>query len=375
MGKKEINIGIMGCGWISEHAHIKALLENGEANVKAVFDVDSEKAVRISNQFSIPYVFSKLEEFLNCGLDGVIVATPNYTHAEYTKEALKQGIGVLCEKPVALNVSEIKEIIELIDREHAVYVPGFVNRWRKDMQEITHALQKKAVGDICKIDAGWIRRNGVPRPGTWFTNRKFSGGGVLADLGSHVLDLCLLFLGDAKPIDYRMVTSVCNYNKIQQTKAAEWFQSDDTNKFHMDVEDTAIVQVNFEQGIMLNAKLSWLAQTNADGTYFKITGTKGIIEAKTLFGFSNERLWKEDMLTVTIDGEKKEIKFDKEENSTWKAFLEMHHYFINALREGKTEFTNSYDALKAVSLIENLYNNETENAEKAKELLKGHYAR
>jgi len=356
-----VNIGIIGCGWIAEHAHIPALLKNDKVNMKAVFDTDIERAHNISSEFSIQYAFNKLEDFLDCGLDGVIIATPNFTHVKYSLEALNRGIGVLCEKPVALKASEVEEIIKVAKENHAIYIPGFVNRWRQDIQTIYHAIVDGTLGDIKAIDAGWIRKFGVPRPGTWFTNREFAGGGVLTDLGSHILDICLLFLGDKKLLDYKLITSICNYEKMNQSGAAGWFNSNDTNTFDIDVEDTVIAHVKFENDVNLNVKLSWLAPIDADYTYFKVNGTKGKMELKTLFGFSNERLWKEDTLYCEIDGVEKTVHLDMAENNTRNAFSEMLYYFTNSLLSRKTDFTDSNDALKTVALIEKLYQSEVQD--------------
>lgn len=126
----------------------------------------------IAEKFSIQYLFDKFNDFLDCGLDGIIIATPNITHVPYTMEALRRGIGVLCEKPVALKSSEVKEIIEIVKEHNVIYVPGFVNRWRVDIQELYSALKEEKLGEIISVNAGWFRKSGMPRPGTWFTNRE-----------------------------------------------------------------------------------------------------------------------------------------------------------------------------------------------------------
>lgn len=123
-------------------------------------------------------------------------------------------------------------------------------------------------------------------------------GGVLVDLGSHVLDICLMLLGDRKPKSYELITSNCSEEKIQKTGAAKWFKSSDTSKMDMDVEDIAVVNVQFEERTELLVCLSWLAPIEADGTYFKVVGTRGAMELKTLFGFSKDRMWKEDIFDI-----------------------------------------------------------------------------
>lgn len=373
MKKDTINLGLIGCGWIVEYAHIPAIQKNENVKITALFDTDIQRVYKIGEQFHIEGQYDNFEEFITSGLDGVVIATPNFTHTKYTLEALKRGIAVLCEKPVAMHVDEVEQIIQASKENSAIYVPGFVNRWRQDIQKIYKELSARSIGELRKVEAGWIRKCGVPRPGTWFTNREYSGGGVLTDLGSHIMDICMLWIGDLKSTNFQLYTSICNEEKIKQSGAASWFTREDTHTFEMDVEDTAIAHVSFEQDVILNVKLSWLASVEADCTYFRIIGTEGRIELKTLFGFSNERLWKEDVLRVEKKGvgqeEISEEVLDRTGNNSKLAFEEMHKYFIDAIRNQKTDFTNYEDAKRTVHIIEQLYQNEVQDEEEVKKAL------
>lgn len=330
-----------------------------------MFDINIESARLISKKFSIQYVFDKFEDFIDCGLDGIIIATPNSTHVSYTMEALQRNVGVLCEKPVALKSSEVEEIIKICKEKNVIYIPGFVNRWREDIQKMYSVLQEGKIGEIKSVSAGWLRKSGIPRPGTWFTNRRFSGGGVLTDLGSHIIDICLMIIGDRKLYDTTLLTSVCDQENIEQKGAAEWFRSNDNNShYEMDVEKTAIANARYEDGVKLSVKLSWMAPIKADCTYFRVHGIKGDIELKTLFGFSSDRLWKEDSLKICADGKEEVIYFDMSENKSKVAFGKMLSYFCNSLRTGSVLSVNCYDAFKSVALIEKLYNTEIQDEKK-----------
>lgn len=358
---RKVNIGIIGGGWIAEYAHIPQLLKNNNVKLVAVMDNDSERAKYLGERYLIPYICSSLEELFNCELDGVIISTPNYTHYTYTCEALKRGIGVLCEKPVALSISGMNEIVRICTEKNTVYVPGFVNRWRQDIQMLKCVIEKGELGDIISIDAGWLRKAGVPRPGTWFTSKKYAGGGVLTDLGSHILDLCLMFIGGQQVIDCKLKTLECNSEEEIQSGAAGWFSKEGGSRFMIDVEESAIADIRFKGGIKLHTVLSWHAPVKADSTYFKITGSKGRVELKTLFGFSNERLWKEDQLTLSREGKEQVFILDKKINNTMNAFGDMLSYFTEALVKGETKSVNYKDAYRIVSVTEKLYRSNEKN--------------
>lgn len=351
----KLNIGIVGCGWIVEFAHLPALLKNEGVCVKAVFDTDPDRARYIAEKASAAYVFNKFEDFLDCGLDGIIIATPNATHAPYTLEALRRRIGVLCEKPVALKSSEVDEIIKVCKEKRVVYVPGFVNRSRTDIRKMYSVIRDGKIGDIRLVSAGWLRKNGVPRPGTWFTNRRLSGGGVLVDLGSHVIDICLMLLGNKKLKSAELFTSCFDQTDPDCLGAAEWFKRGGNAQFEIDVEKTAIISAHYEDETDLSVKLSWEAPIEADCTYFRVCGTSGVLELKTLFGFSSDRMWKEDTLKISSDGQEEVLHFDMSVNKATEAFERMISDFCSSLRCGKSLNADCFDALKTVDFIERMY--------------------
>lgn len=363
-----IRIGIAGCGWIAENAHIPAFGTQKDVSLKSVFDIDILKARRFSKLFNIPGAYQNLDEFLCSGIDAVIIATPNMTHARYSFEALKHGIHVLCEKPVAIHSDEVKQMLDTAEEQKRLFMPCFVNRFRYDVLKIRELVQSNRIGDVFGIEAGWVRRAGIPRPGTWFTNKAYSGGGVLIDLGSHIIDICLMILGDRIPIKFSLATSRRYGNN--DNKNALWFETGCTDELQVDVEDAAYAQIIFEDNVFLKLKLNWAADNDGDFTYFIIHGTRGTINLQTLFGFSNDRLWKDDSLIIKdCKSEKENISLDKNINNTQRAFNDIASYFANAIKGKRTDYLTGADAFKTVELIGRLYDCEKETIRWNNEIL------
>jgi predicted dehydrogenase len=360
MTKECVKIGFIGCGWIVEHAHIPAFMKIENVKITSVFDVDISRAQNLSSLYKIPNAFDNINDFLNSGINAVIIATPNFTHAEYSLSALQHGVHVLCEKPVAINSEDVRNIIKTAERENILFLPGFVNRFRYDILKVREIILAKKIGDIKSIDAGWLRRAGIPRPGTWFTNKVYSGGGVLIDLGSHIVDICLMMLGAKEPASLSLLTSK-QCNKAEDSNA-KWFVGNYSGGLDVDVEETADAQIEYDDGILLNLKLSWAAPIEGDCTYFTINGTKGTIKLKTLFGFSNDRLWKEDSL-ILEEGKSNvtAIPLNRDLNHSRIAFDDISRYFINAITGQADSYLTCSDALKTVELIEKLYQAEKVN--------------
>ena len=353
-----INVGIVGCGWISEHAHLPVLVNMKQVKVEAVFDIDIEKAKATGDKFGIKNAYNNFLEFLNSNIDCAVIATPNNTHFDYALRLLRKKICVLCEKPVVLSAREMHVLCREEKENGVFFIPGFVNRWRKDVQRVYKMLKMRKIGEILSIRAGWIRKNGVPRPGSWFTKRELAGGGVLIDLGSHIFDVCCLFLEDKQPMEYRLITSK---NDCLSKGKAQWFSPEIKEQYEIDVEDSAIGEVVFEDDVLLRVCLSWNSSVDGDITYFKIAGTKGEITLKTLFGFSNERFSDRSIGKCEINNNV-EIFYDEIINGcAINAFRGMYNYFICCMEGNTLDCVNSSDAQKNVALIENLYLHEIQD--------------
>ncbi len=355
--KDSIKIGIAGCGWIAQNAHIPAFRTIEGVEVISVFDNDIQKTDSVKKKFSINKVYDNYEDFLESDIDAVIISTPNYTHADFSIKALQKGKHVLCEKPITIHSRDAADIIRVAGENRRVFMPGFVNRFREDIKKMDELISKGEIGEIKKIKAGWIRKSGVPRPGTWFTNKELSGGGVLIDLGPHILDLCLMLLKEnrVKDISFKAAR---NYNS-DTDKGASWFATGELQESVIDVEDTISSDIIFENDTAIELNLCWTAPVKGDHTYFEIQGSKGTLELKTLFGFSNDRLWDKDSMAVSgLDGYRKEVVFDRSTNNALTAFNGLSRYFVSAIRGDWTSYLTPEDGYNTVNLIERLYRTE-----------------
>src|SRR4051794_6626514 len=104
-----LEFGIVGCGRIAQR-HAEHIVNTGK--LSAVCDTDIEKAKKLAEKYNVPW-FESLHEMLTGvpSIDVVSVCTPNGLHAEHSIESLKSGKHVLCEKPMALSVSDCTAMI------------------------------------------------------------------------------------------------------------------------------------------------------------------------------------------------------------------------------------------------------------------------
>src|SRR5262249_4538938 len=111
----KVRLGIIGCGGIATSSHapsLKQLEAAGECELVACADVVPEAGSAMAQRFDVPRHFTDYHDLLAMGeLDGVTIATPPFVHKDATVAALHAGKHVLCEKPMAMNVAEAKEML------------------------------------------------------------------------------------------------------------------------------------------------------------------------------------------------------------------------------------------------------------------------
>jgi scyllo-inositol 2-dehydrogenase (NADP+) len=125
--------------------------------------------------------------------DLVVVATPNDAHAPLAREALAHGAAVVVDKPLALSATEARALVEIAGRRLTVFQN---RRWDSDQLTLRRLLGEGALGEVEHYESRFERWRPEPRPGAWRETRTpEQGGGVLLDLGAHLVDEALRLLG------------------------------------------------------------------------------------------------------------------------------------------------------------------------------------
>jgi len=222
MKNNRIGIGIIGCGWIAEKAHISSFLKIDDVYIAAVCDNDVQTINKFKEKFQVKNYYNNPEHLINDdNVNAIVISTPNSTHYTLSEKALLAGKHVLCEKPIAFSSAEVDNLIRILKKTNTIFLPAFVNRFRNDVQCVKDILDKNLIGEIISINAQWIRRAGVPRPGSWFTQKDKAGGGVLMDLGPHIIDIILMYIKFEK-LNSAQLYCKYDYDKYPQLNA-NWY--------------------------------------------------------------------------------------------------------------------------------------------------------
>jgi len=188
-----VNWAIVGCGAISDLRIAPSLNASTINRLAAVTSHDNEKAARFGRKHGVERVFPSLEALLQePGLDAVYLATPNGLHAAQTLMACQAGKHVLCEKPMALTVADCEAMVSAAESHGVKLGIGFNFRYNPALRELRRLLAEGSIGQVLHTTARWGLPSG--RSG-WRLDAALAGGGVLMDMGTHLIDLLRFLVG------------------------------------------------------------------------------------------------------------------------------------------------------------------------------------
>ncbi len=200
---KNFNWGIIGTGNIAkEFADDLKLAKSANHNLSAVLSYKKEKAAEFAEENGATKYFDSIHEFVKYAkIDAVYIATPHPMHHKETLICLNNKIPVLCEKPMAMNVSQVKEMCEASAANSTFLMEGMWIRFLPTIGKILELIDKGSIGKINSVEATLsFKAPGDP------DNRFFNpdrGGGSLLDLGIYPLYLAQLVFGEPVSIGAR----------------------------------------------------------------------------------------------------------------------------------------------------------------------------
>ena len=189
LAAKKLGVALVGLGGYSSGQLAPALLETKHCYLAGIVTGTPEKATTWSAKYNIPkeniYDYSNFDTILNNpAIDIVYVVLPVSMHKDFTIRAAKAGKHVICEKPMALNSAECKEMIDACKAAKKMLSIGYRLHFEPHNMEIMRLGQDKIFGKLTGIDTA----NGFTWGGnkdSWRLNKALSGGGALMDMGIY----------------------------------------------------------------------------------------------------------------------------------------------------------------------------------------------
>jgi len=197
---EQIRLGIIGCGAITEKLYFPILVTSPLFKIKALVDKNIDRAKSLAAGGDVSIITNDYREIIG-QVDAVVLAVPNYLHEPISKELLVRNVHVLVEKPMAMTTKECDEMIKLAQDNRCVLAVGHSKRYFRSHRFVKILIEEGFLGKIQSFDFKEGTVFNWPAA-TDFLFRKETGGGVLADIGPHTLDLLLWWLGDVEEVQY-----------------------------------------------------------------------------------------------------------------------------------------------------------------------------
>jgi predicted dehydrogenase len=249
---KLLKVGIIGVGGIAK-THMPGWAASPFAEVTAAADISEAYLTPFCDTHQIGRQTLNAADLINDpDIDIIDICTPNNYHAPLAIAALDAGKHVICEKPLAPTPADIRQMIAARDRSGKMLMTAQHFRFRGNSRAMKAELNQGTLGDIYHARSWMLRRAAAPtRPG--FIMKQHASGGPCIDIGVHILDLTLWFMGNPKPT---AVTGVARAELAHLPGAFSVWGGPIPPEF--DVEDFAAAFVRFENGATLVLEVSWL---------------------------------------------------------------------------------------------------------------------
>ncbi|RSK40384.1 Gfo/Idh/MocA family protein [Mangrovimonas spongiae] len=295
---KTINWGIIGLGKIA-HKFAEDLATINDANLYAVASRSQGKVNDFATLYQAEKAYNSYEALANdTTIDAVYIATPHVFHKENTIMCLKKGIAVLCEKPFAMNLEEVSEMIAIAKTNNTLLMEALWTAFLPHYQHVQSLLRKQHFGKLLKMEADFGFQPEYDENSRVI--KKALGGGSLLDIGIYPIFAALSTLG-----------------KPQTIEASATF-------FDNGADASCNIMFKYQNNVIANLKSTLLEETETLATFYC---EQGIIKINSRF---------HEPSTVTLlpkNGKEETLDFGY--NTIGYSFETRH--FNQLIREGKTQ--------------------------------------
>jgi len=274
-------LGFLGVGWIGRN-RMEALAREGRARVAAVADPQPEALAAAAAVAPSAMRAESLEELLEHELDGIVIATPSALHAEQAAAALERGLAVFCQKPLACDAAETRQVLEAARAADRLLAVDLSYRHVEALRAAHQQVASGAIGRLHTLDLVFHNAYGPDKP--WFIDPDLAGGGCLIDLGTHLVDLALWLTEAARSSDRNRVVPLSaqtrQRNHVTAVEAARML-----SLHGHAVEDHATAELALGDEVRARVACSWFSSAGRD-CVFECTawGEEGAVSVRNVDG-------------------------------------------------------------------------------------------
>jgi predicted dehydrogenase len=268
---RQLGVGVIGCGGIARHAHLPNIQRNPRTRLVAVCDIDLDRAKAFAEEFGDgnTVAYQDYQDLLaNPEVEMVNVTTWASAHAAPVIAAAEAGKHILCEKPIAISLTDADAMVEAAKKAGVKMTMGYQPRFGNQWPRVKEIIDAGLLGDImgATIVSANPSSHGVP----WFLKKDLAGGGILIDWGIYTAYTLNWWLGKVD----RVYGTANTFRKEVEVRGE--MVTD------IDVEDSVAATLQFASGAMGVWYANWAVKANHSHT--AIDGREGslILQGNTM---------------------------------------------------------------------------------------------
>ncbi|CAN5405980.1 Gfo/Idh/MocA family oxidoreductase [soil metagenome] len=339
---KPLRTAIIGYGLAGAAFHAPLIASTADMEVAAIVTRSQGRQEQAEADFPKAKICYRVDEVFKCAdqFDLVVVATPNDTHLELGLASIYAGIPVVIDKPAAISSEQVEQLITA-STEAKVPISVFQNRrWDNDFLTIKKLIEEGKLGKITRMESRFERYRLEPKIGGWReSTAPEDGGGLLFDLGSHLIDQALVLFGKPEKV----------YAEIMHRRPG------------VAGDDDTFVALHFANAVVVHIWVSMLAPEV--GPRFRLIGMDGAYEKWGLdpqenslkdghrpghWHWGKEHIDHHGKLTTYVDGLKQKVNIESVPGSYQNYYEQMR----DAIRLGSPVPVRIEDALLCLKVIE-----------------------
>ncbi|MFB4285445.1 MULTISPECIES: Gfo/Idh/MocA family oxidoreductase [unclassified Nonomuraea] len=194
----DIRVGLVGYGTAGAYFHAPLIHATPGLSLAAVVTRNPDRQAEVAGRYGAAAVADVQQLWERCDL--VVVASPNRTHVATAAAALTQGLPVVVDKPLARTAEEGRELVRLA-KERGLMLTVFHNRrWDGDFRTVRRLAGEGRLGEVLRFESRFERWRPVPKGGWREAGGPEEVGGLLYDLGSHLVDQAVQLLGPVREV-------------------------------------------------------------------------------------------------------------------------------------------------------------------------------
>ncbi|MHB0997793.1 MAG: Gfo/Idh/MocA family protein [Armatimonadota bacterium] len=371
MAKKTLNVGLVGYQFMGK-AHSVGYRDVAFAFpdvaitpiMKEICGRDEEKVRQAAEQLGWERWSKGYEHVVSAeDIDIIDISTGNDTHKEIALAAAKNGKHIFCEKPMAMNVAECKEMIKAAEEAGVIHMINFNYRTVPAVALAKKMVEKGMIGTPFHFRAVYLQDWIVDPefPLVWRLQKEKAGSGAHGDLNAHIIDLARMLCGEFDSVT-GMMTTFIKERPLLAAHGGGLTAEASTEMGQVTVDDATVFLAKFQNGAIGTFEATRFAPGNRNGNKFELNGSEGSIRFN--LENMNELEYYNGKDDAEFQGWKKILVTEGAHpymSGWWPAghiigwqhtFVHQVYNLMNGIAAGESPTPNFYDGLKCQAVLE-----------------------